>query len=174
MVSERSSLLSGSGKVNKKHGYARSLVNGNATIRLAALVVGIVLNIDCMVCLFSNLFDGFHIVYALIDFYAFCFGATAVLMEVKREAVPAFASKFHDIVGKNIEIVRTVAGRGLFYIVAGSLEIAQVRVGVIYRPARLVGLFFIRRCVLNSFGKYAPFSQPIGHIYYGTNCKANP
>lgn len=103
--------------------YAGSVANGNASIRVMALACGIALLIDSVVSVIGHFFT-LHFINALLDFYAFCFGAAAVVMESDREAVP-YASTLRGIIGKNIAVVRTVTGRGLFYGVAASLEIAQ-------------------------------------------------
>ena len=53
-------------------------------------------------------------------------GASAVIMESDKDAIP-YAEKLRGIIGKNLGIVRTVTGRGLFYGVAATLEISEVR-----------------------------------------------
>ena len=47
-------------------------------------------------------------------------------MESDREAIP-YADKLRGILGKNLGVVRTVTGRGLFYCVAASLQLSAVR-----------------------------------------------
>lgn len=103
--------------------YARSVANGNASIRFMALVGGIALVIDSLSCFLVNIL-GFNFINAIINFYAFIVGASAVVMESDREAVP-YAEKLRAILGENMGVVRTVTGRGLFYGVAATLEIAQ-------------------------------------------------
>jgi len=64
----------------------------------------------------------------MINFYAFIIGAATVVMESDRDAVP-YAATLRAILGKNAGVLRTVTGRGLFYGVAATLEIAEVRTG---------------------------------------------
>lgn len=68
-----------------------------------------------------------HVSLAIIDIYGFFVGASAIVMESDREAVP-YADKLRGILGKNFGLVRTVTGRGLFYCVAASLQLSSVRV----------------------------------------------
>lgn len=139
--------------------YAQSVANGNASIRTAALVGGIFLCLDTISTFMSDLFS-FHInagesfavislyiaslimlgkgfahvpsyisFVAIIDIYGFFVGASAIVMESDREAIP-YADKLRGILGKNIGLVRTVTGRGLFYCVAASLQLNSVRTRV--------------------------------------------
>jgi len=101
--------------------YARSFANGNASIRMLALIGGCMLCADSLTTFLANLFD-FHFNRALIDMYAFAVGFAAIVMESDREAIP-YAIKIRTILGKNFGIVRSVTGRGLFYGVAASLEL---------------------------------------------------
>jgi len=106
--------------------YARSFANGNASIRMLALIGGCMLCADSLTTFFANLFD-FHFNRALIDMYAFAVGFAAIVMESDQEAIP-YAIKIRTILGKNVGIVRTVTGRGLFYGVAASLELNDVSI----------------------------------------------
>lgn len=105
--------------------YARSFVNGNASIRVLALAGGLILCVDSLTTFLGNLLD-LNVNRAIIDIYAFAVGFAAVVMESDQNAVP-YAEKTRAIIGKNFGIVRTVTGRGLFYGVAGSLELSDVR-----------------------------------------------
>lgn len=107
--------------------YARSVANGNASIRAMALAGGIALIIDSVTNFLSNVFS-FNFINAMINFYAFIIGAATVVMESDRDAVP-YAATLRAILGKNAGVLRTVTGRGLFYGVAATLEIAEVRTG---------------------------------------------
>jgi COPI associated protein. len=105
--------------------YARSIANGNASIRVAALLGGVLLCADSITAFFKNLLS-LNLINALINFYAFLVGASAIVMESDRDAIP-YATRLRSILGKNFGIVRTVTGRGLFYGIAATLELSQVR-----------------------------------------------
>eukprot|EP00979_Chaetoceros_neogracilis_P009254 scaffold2098_cov270-Chaetoceros_neogracile.AAC.34 len=102
--------------------YARSFANGNFSIRMLALVGGVLLCLDSLVTFAENLYN-LEINHAVIDMYAFAVGFAAIVMESMQETIP-YATKIRAIIGKNLGIVRTVTGRGLFYGVAGSLELS--------------------------------------------------
>ena len=105
--------------------YARSIANGNASIRVAALIGGVLLCVDCISTFIKDLFT-FNLINAMINFYAFIVGAAAVIMESDRDAIP-YSMRLRSILGKNFGIVRTVTGRGLFYGIAATLELSEVR-----------------------------------------------
>ena len=105
--------------------YAVSVANGNASIRVMALAGGAAMVFDSIGNFFNDLF-GLNFIQAIIAFYAFMVGASAVIMESDKDAIP-YAEKLRGIIGKNLGVVRTVTGRGLFYGVAATLEISQVR-----------------------------------------------
>lgn len=105
--------------------YARSIANGNASIRVAALLGGVLLCADSISTFLKDLFS-LNLINALINFYAFLVGAAAIVMESDRDAIP-YATRLRSILGKNFGIVRTVTGRGLFYGIAATLELSQVR-----------------------------------------------
>ena len=104
--------------------YAKSVANGNASIRGMALIGGIILMGDSISNVITHILC-FEWISACIDFYAFIFGACAVVMESDKEAIP-YANKLRGMIGKNFGIVRTVTGRGLFYGVAATLEMSEV------------------------------------------------
>jgi hypothetical protein len=106
--------------------YARSFANGNFSIRMLALVGGVLLCLDSLVTFAENLYN-LEINHAVIDMYAFAVGFAAIVMESDQEAIP-YAIKIRTILGKNVGIVRTVTGRGLFYGVAASLELNDVSI----------------------------------------------
>lgn len=103
--------------------YAVSVANGNASIRVMALAGGAAMVFDSIGNFFNNLFR-LNFIQAIIAFYAFMVGASAVIMESDKDAIP-YAEKLRGIIGKNLGVVRTVTGRGLFYGVAATLEISQ-------------------------------------------------
>jgi hypothetical protein len=105
--------------------YARSIANGNASIRVAALIGGVLLCVDCISTFIKDLFT-VNLINAMINFYAFIVGAAAVIMESDRDAIP-YSMRLRSILGKNFGIVRTVTGRGLFYGIAATLELSEVR-----------------------------------------------
>ncbi|GFH53417.1 hypothetical protein CTEN210_09893 [Chaetoceros tenuissimus] len=123
--------------------YAQSVANGNASIRTAALVAGIFLCLNTLSTFMSDLFS-FHINAAIIDIYGFFVGASAIVMESDREAVP-YADKLRGILGKNVGLVRTVTGRGLFYCVAASLQLSSttVRSNIIGYIVFAIGVLYI-------------------------------
>jgi len=105
--------------------YAHTVANGNASIRMVALVAGVLLCVDSLASFGEDLFS-FHLTNAFVDFYSFAVGFAAVVMESDKEALP-YATKMRSVIGKNFGIVRTVTGRGIFYGVAATLELSEVR-----------------------------------------------
>mmetsp|Transcript_13422 Transcript_13422/g.25197 ORF Transcript_13422/g.25197 Transcript_13422/m.25197 type:complete len:247 (-) Transcript_13422:459-1199(-) len=103
--------------------YARSIANGNASIRAAALIGGALLCADSLSMLLKDLLS-LDLINALINFYAFIVGASAVVMESDRDAIP-YSTRLRSILGKNFGVVRTVTGRGLFYGIAATLKLSE-------------------------------------------------
>jgi len=123
--------------------YAHTVANGNASIRMVALVAGVLLCVDSLASFGEDLFS-FHLTNAFVDFYSFAVGFAAVVMESDKEALP-YATKMRSVIGKNFGIVRTVTGRGIFYGVAATLELSEsnTRSKVIGTFVLLVGVAYI-------------------------------
>lgn len=120
--------------------YARTVANGNASIRMVALVAGIMLCVDSLASFGTDLLN-FHLSNAMIDFYSFAVGFAAVVMESDREALP-YATKMRAVIGKNFGFARTVTGRGIFYGVAATLELSEVREVVIVGKSVEMNAFY--------------------------------
>jgi hypothetical protein len=97
---------------------------GNTSIRWLALVTGVGLVLDSFYGFFVYFFHG-NFIYSIINFYAFVMGASAVVMESDVDAIP-YSEQIRLFLGKFLGAVRTVIGRGIFYGVAATMELALV------------------------------------------------
>jgi len=116
--------------------YARTVANGNASIRVMALIGGFALVVDSLSSFLNNVLS-FHWDSALINFYAMFIGLSAIIMESDKEAIP-YATMLRAKLGKNFGIVRSVTGRGLFYGIAGTLEMSAVSPSNIHKRGSFV------------------------------------
>jgi len=98
-----------------------SIKNGNGSIRWVALICGAALVADSFVEFCIALFQNADIMQATLDAYAFVLGTFAIAMESDQEAIP-YSRRVRKFLGKNLGMVRNVTGRGVFYGIAGSLE----------------------------------------------------
>lgn len=120
-------------KVNE---FVNEAKNGNTSIRGLALISGLALVASSIYELFINLWQ-FQLTFALIAFYSLVMGSVAVTMEVDPEALP-YGQKLRGWLLKHIGLVQVSTGRGIFYLVAGSLELTQDETS-----ATLIGLFTV-------------------------------
>jgi len=104
--------------------YAKTVANGNGSIRVMALIGGSALVVDSVSSYTTNLM-AFQYGAALINFYAMFLGLSAIIMESDKEAIP-YDAMLREKIGKNLGILRSVTGRGLFYGIAGTLEMTAV------------------------------------------------
>ena len=110
------------GKVND---FVETAKNGNTSVRGLALVSGVAL-----VASSSNQVYGGIVTLspssALIAFYSLVMGSIAIAMEMDPQALP-YGQRIRNWLIKYIGLVQLSTGRGLFYFIAGSLELTQVR-----------------------------------------------
>lgn len=95
---------------------------GNTSIRWIALITGVGLVLDSFYGFFIYFFHG-NFVFSILNFYAFVMGASAVVMESDVDAIP-YAEQIRFFLGKYVGAVRTVIGRGTFYGIAATMELA--------------------------------------------------
>mmetsp|Transcript_10821 Transcript_10821/g.13694 ORF Transcript_10821/g.13694 Transcript_10821/m.13694 type:complete len:246 (+) Transcript_10821:128-865(+) len=110
--------------------------NGSTSIRGLALISGFALIISSIYEIFSNAFH-FHPTAVLIAFYSLFMGGVAVAMEVDPQALP-YGEKIRAWLIKYIGFVQLSTGRGMFYLVAGSLELTQDNL-----QATIIGFFTV-------------------------------
>lgn len=96
---------------------------GNTSIRGLALISGIALVISSLIDLLYSLLH-FMPTAALISFYSLVMGSIAIAMEVDPEALP-YGNQIRNWLIKYIGLVQLSTGRGVFYLIAGSLELTQ-------------------------------------------------
>ena len=106
------------------HEFVEMAKKGNASIRGLALISGLALVISSVYEIFINLFT-LQMTSTLIGFYSLVMGSVAITMEVDPEALP-YGGKVRAWLIKYIGLVQLSTGRGVFYLVAGSLELTQV------------------------------------------------
>lgn len=118
---------------------------GTTSIRGLALISGLALVISSVYEILINLFT-FQLTFTMIGFYSLVMGSVAIAMEVDPEALP-FGEKIRAWLLKYIGLVQLSTGRGVFYLVAGSLELTQVwnyvrlLFVVTFSPVQLIFIF---------------------------------
>jgi hypothetical protein len=98
---------------------------GNTSIRWIALIIGIGLLLDSFYGFFIYFFHG-NFIFSILNIYAFLMGTSAVVMESDVDAIP-YAEQIRFFLGKYLGAVRTVIGRGAFYGIAATMELAFLR-----------------------------------------------
>jgi hypothetical protein len=98
---------------------------GNTSIRGLALISGLALVVSSCYELVTNAIC-LHLTATLVAFYSLVMGSVAVAMEVDPKALP-YGEQIRSWLIKYIGLVQLSTGRGVFYLVAGSLELTQVR-----------------------------------------------
>ena len=115
--------ISASGHAQKA---VEGVMNGNTSIRWLAFISATVLVVDTFIGVFYNL-GTFKLGTALLSFYAFTFGFAAVVMEADLSSIPTFPSQnIRAFLAENVNTLHTVYGRGMFYFIAGTLELVLV------------------------------------------------
>ena len=104
--------------------FVETAKNGNTSIRGLALISGLALVGSSVVEIFVNLYQ-LQIGSTLIAFYSLVMGSLAVAMEVDTQALP-YGQQIRHWLLKYVGIVQLSTGRGVFYFVAGTLELMQV------------------------------------------------
>lgn len=110
----------------------RSVQEGDFSIRLLALLAGLSLVLSALLG-FLGTFVTFHWTSAILEFYALVLGLLMIVLESKQLSLP---DAFLQQVFVNARFLQFVWGRGILYIVGGSLQLAQGNV-----PDYLVGGF---------------------------------
>ncbi len=105
--------------------FVETAKSGNTSIRGLALISGLALVGSSVYEIIVNLMQ-FQLAFAMIAFYSLVIGSMAVAMEVNTEALP-YGQQIRHWLQKNVGIVQLSSGRGIFYLVAGSLQMTQVR-----------------------------------------------
>lgn len=103
--------------------YVNEARNGNTSIRGLALFSGLGLIVSSLYEIVTGIIQ-FKLNSVLIAIYSFLMGSMAIAMEVDPESLP-YGKRIRAWLLKYIGIVQLSTGRGLFYLVAGSLELTQ-------------------------------------------------
>jgi hypothetical protein len=112
--------ISASGHAQKA---VKGVMNGNASIRWLAFISATVLVIDTFIGVFYNI-GTLELGAAVLSFYAFTCGFAAVVMEADLSAIPSFPSQnIRAFLVEHVNTLLTVYGRGMFYFIAGTLEL---------------------------------------------------
>jgi hypothetical protein len=99
--------------------------DGNASIRGLALIAGLATVISSIYEILDGIVN-FQPTSTLIGLYSLIMGSIAVAMEVDPEALP-YGAVIRNALLKYLGLVQLASGRGVFYFIAGTLELTQVR-----------------------------------------------
>ncbi|KAL7484372.1 hypothetical protein ACHAW6_010005 [Cyclotella cf. meneghiniana] len=107
---------------------ARSITEGNTSIRILALTGGIAMTLTSAIGLWNH-FLGFHWISAIVECYTLLLGLGVVAMEARSVRVAILPRRYTDLwegrIRKYALFLKVVRGRGGLYFVAGTLQLSQ-------------------------------------------------
>ena len=108
---------------------ARSITEGNTSIRILALTGGMAMTLTSVMGLWTH-FLGFHWISAIVECYTLLLGLGVVALEARSVRIVILPRRYTDLwegrIRKYALFLKFVRGRGGLYFVAGTLQLSQV------------------------------------------------
>ncbi|KAL3790946.1 hypothetical protein HJC23_004928 [Cyclotella cryptica] len=126
----------------------RLIQEGNASIRVLALLGGIAMTVTSAIGL-CNRFLGLHWISAIVEFYTLVLGVGVVALEARSANVALLPRRYTDVwegqIRKYALFLNFVSGRGGLYFVAGTLQLSQLSIAdlVVGGYMALIGVAYI-------------------------------